>query len=124
MNQPHRDHLTLAVKAFHKRTGYLPRGPWVSWADLIAEAVQYDLPKSRARMEGLLETSPSIGGWGQTKLVEGMRGEVKPETPAAGSWLGAPAAGPTIVQMMPQTPSMPSQVEERKRRGILGRLRR
>lgn len=120
--QPHRDHLTLAVKAFHKRTGYLPRGPWVSWADLAAEAALYRLPKSLARMEGLLETSPSIGGWGQGKLVEGMRGEVKPETPAAGSWLGAPAT--TIVQMQPQAPAMPSQLEERKHRGILSRLRR
>lgn len=122
MSAPHRDHLTLAVKAFHKRTGYLPRGPWVAWADLLGEAAQYDLPKSKARLEALLETSPSIGGWGQTRLVEGMRGEVKPETQASGAWLGAPAT--TIVQMAPPQQAMPSQVEERKRRGILGRLRR
>jgi len=120
---PHRDHLTLAVKAFHNRTGYLARPAWVAWGDLKAEADKYDLPKAKERLAFLNESSPSINGWGQTRLVEGMRGEVKPDAPSAASWLGAP----TIVQVgQPQGPQAtgPQALNPRpERRGILARLR-
>ena len=119
---PHRDHLTLAQKVFHKRTGYLPREAWVVWGDLKSEAELYRLPKALSRLELLNEASPSINGWGQGKLVEGMRGEVKPEGPATSQWLGAPPT--TVVNMLggQAQPADPNG-HTRPKPGILARLR-
>jgi hypothetical protein len=118
-----RNHLTLAHEAFYKRTGYMPRGGWLIWVDLYAEAKRYNMPKAVARLEAILGSSTSIDGWGQMRLVEAMRGEVKPDTPSAGSWLGA--APTTLVNVMqPQGQAgQNGHLEERKKRGLIARLR-
>lgn len=118
-----RNHLTLAVKAFQERTGYMPRGPWVSWVDLYAEALhlqELGFPKRANHLEIILYSSTTIGGWGTMRLVEAMHGEIKPDAPNAGAFLGAP----TIINNgVPQPQANGVVQHERPKRGLLGRLR-
>lgn len=121
-----RNHLTLAQRIFQERTGYMPRASWTPWVDLYAEAIRLKecgFPKRERHLELLLYSSPTQGGWGTMRLVEAMHGEVKPDTPNAGAFLGAP----TIINNgVPQQPGQPTNgmvQHERPKRGLLSRMR-
>ena len=108
-------HLTLAIEAYHKRTGYMPRGPWVAWVDLYAEAMKWNLEKCKDRLELILASTPSINGWGQQRLVEAMNGEVKPDGPAPAAFVG--------INTGPNFPVQPPPAAQPERKSFLDRLR-
>lgn len=108
-----RDHLTIVAPQFQERHGYLPRECWGIWADLKTEAELYDLPKARERVDRLVASSPTIGGWGTTKMVEALSHEVKPDSPSPAQFLGVPMVMP---------PPQPAQVVAPKRPNIIRRL--
>jgi hypothetical protein len=118
-----RNHLTLVQKLFEQRTGYLPRTSWTMWVDLYAEAIRLEaagFPKRKAHLETILYSSPTQGGWGTMRLVEGMKGEVKPDLPSAGAFLGAP----TIINNgMTPNGQTNGVAHERPKRGLLSRIR-
>jgi hypothetical protein len=121
-----RNHLTLAQRIFQERTGYMPRASWTPWVDLYAEALRLKdcgFSKREKHLELLLYSSPTQGGWGTMRLVEAMHGEVKPDTPNAGAFLGAPTIINNGMAQPQQTQPANGVPHERPKRGLLSRMR-
>lgn len=117
-----RGSLLLVHDNYLPRTGRLKVAAWGVWLDLYHEAKLLGLNRRLPHLEMALRSSPTIDGWGQLRLVEALRGEVKPETMPPSGYLGAGA---------PQQPATPTTVvvtngqaaEQPKKRGLLGRIR-
>jgi hypothetical protein len=108
------NHTTIVAKEYQNRTGYMPRGAWVVWVDLMAEAISCGLKKRQEHLLLILDSGPTVNGWGTMRLVEAMRGEVKPDGPAPAAFVGI---------MNGQQPVAPSNVVQAPRKGLLARLR-
>lgn len=118
-----RGSMLLVIEKYRHRTGRLKLAAWGVWLDLYHEAHMLGLERRIPHLELAIGTSPSVEGWGQLRLVEALRGEVKAETMPPTGYIGASAA--------PQQQPAPTTVvvtngqaaEQPKKRGLLGRIR-
>lgn len=115
-----RGSLLLVHDNYLPRTGRLKIAAWGVWLDLMHEAKLLGLTRRIPHLEMALRSSPTIDGWGQLRLVEALRGEVKPETPPPTGYLGAGAPQQTAPTTVVVTNG---QAAEPKKRGLLGRIR-
>lgn len=115
----------LVHPAYHKRLSRMNIQKWSVWLDLTHEARTLPLPRRLPHLQLALESSPTIDGWGALRVVEALRGEVKPETPPPSGYLGAgigtQQATPTTVVVQN---GQAQAVEAPRKEGLLGRFRR
>lgn len=120
-----RGHITLVKQEYRHRTARLPNLAHESWSYLMAEAridadtLGIDWRKGHLTpvmeiLELWLDTTPSVSGWGQMRLVDAMTGEKEAKNPPAGAFLTT----------LPPREADKNGHEDKKKGGIIGRFSR